>query len=360
MTLQRQIDRLVAHQAAQWYETLRLGNERRHPEFVRWVSESPRHMQAFLAIAAEATELRRIFGGKQFDLQVLLSQVGSQVLPMPSMPSTPARAESRRPRRTLVPWFSAAAACAAIAVSAYLWLGSRSQSFETGVGEQRVVLLADGSMLNLNADSHAEVRIGEHTRDIRLPKGEALFRVAPDRTRPFRVHTPNAIVEAVGTQFNVDVRSNSTTVSVLEGKVRILPVGTAPAATSKRASRPPIPVTTALVAGEAAEIASAGAVELHREASISDAVAWQQRKLIFKLAPLEDIVAEFNRYNKNVRLRTEQLPPGKFVFSGAFDADDPISLAELLRREPDLSVHRHGEEIVIRPRSSSAASGATP
>lgn len=333
MTLQQQIDRLVAHQAAEWYETLRLGNERRHAEFIRWISESPRHLEAFLAIASEASAMRSIFAGKTFDLDALLKQASPHTLPLPTSPATlPSMRLAPRSR-----WPLAAAACV-LATITVLWFGLRpGQHIETDIGEQRVVPLADGSVLNLNAQSRVEVRLSKQTRDIELSRGEVLFKVAADKSRPFRVHTPNALVQAVGTQFNVYVKPDgAATVSVVEGKVQILP----PEGTTGEP----------LSAGQAAEVASTGDIARDESANIADTLAWQRRKLVFKHAPLENIVAEFNRYNKTLRLRVEHLPAGKYIFSGAFDADDPASLAELLKREPDLSIQRTDHEIVIRPR----------
>jgi transmembrane sensor len=334
MTLQQQIDRLVAHQAAEWYETLRLGNERRHAEFIRWISESPRHLEAFLAIASEASAMRAIFAGNAFDLDTLLKQVSPHTLPLPNSPATvlpAARVTGLRWR-----WPLAAAACVLATVAA-VWFGLQpGQRIATEIGEQRVVPLADGSVLNLNAQSQVEVRLSKQTRDIELSYGEVLFKVAPDKARPFRVHTPHALVQAVGTQFNVYVKPDGTAaVFVVEGKVQILPTdGT----------------TSPLTAGQAVEIAKTGDIERNDATNPGDALAWQRRKLVFKRTPLEDIATEFNRYNKNVRLRVEHLPPGTYIFSGAFDADDPASLTELLMREPDLSIQRTDHEIVIRPR----------
>ena len=54
-------------------------------------------------------------------------------------------------------------------------------------------------------------------------RGEALFRVHHDAGRPFRVYTDDAIVQAVGTQFDVYRRDDGTVVSVLEGRVDVTP-----------------------------------------------------------------------------------------------------------------------------------------
>lgn len=61
-----------------------------------------------------------------------------------------------------------------------------------------------------------------------------------------------------------------------------------------------------------------------------------------------DMAAEFNRYNKSLQIRLEGIEPDTFRFSGAFNADDPQSLATLLMREPDLVIERRGSEIIVR------------
>ena len=79
-------------------------------------------------------------------------------------------------------------------------------------------------------------------------------------------------------------------------------------------------------------------------------VAWRERRLIFDDAPLEDMIFEFNRYNQSPRLTLEGVAPGTHHYNGIFDAADPDSLADLLSREPDLSIERRIGEIVIRKR----------
>jgi transmembrane sensor len=54
-------------------------------------------------------------------------------------------------------------------------------------------------------------------RDLHLDDGEALFRVAKNLAHPFRVHTPQATIEAKGTQFNIDVINDTTVVTCSRG-----------------------------------------------------------------------------------------------------------------------------------------------
>lgn len=351
MSVQRQIDHLVAYQAAEWYENLKGDNTRRNTEFVRWISESPRHMEAFLAIASEAPVVRGVLTDGQFDLQSLLKEVSGEenvhpLRPLRSSKPSLARSSGLTRRRAML---SVAAALVAIAISipvaVYL---TTWQRFETPVGEQRTIQLREGSIVTLNAQSRMEVKIGDSQREIRLPQGEATFKVAHDASRPFRVRTPGALVEAVGTQFDVYARSDgTTTVAVIEGKVKVFDVHTRLTHLGVSGSGP-----VSVAAGEEAQVVqSTGRIELHPEANVAEAIAWQQRKLVFRRTSLEEIAEEFNRYNKFVQIHLEQIPPRAFRFSGAFNADDPQSLATLLMHEPDLIVQQSEGEIIIRQRT---------
>jgi hypothetical protein len=53
-------------------------------------------------------------------------------------------------------------------------------------------------------------------------------------------------------------------------------------------------------------------------------------------------------YNsRSLHFTLEGVPAGAYRFAGIFAADDPESLAALLAREPDLSLQRRRDEIVI-------------
>ncbi len=343
MSVQRQIDRLIAYQAAEWFEAIRGGADEDNAAFVHWICESPRHMEAFLAIAGESGAVRAVLDSGRFDLGATLRATSPEVTPLPTVRVAQPDAAMPR-RRTRRRWPLAAVMATAtitvfVATAVVLRFGQTTgQQFETPIGEQRTLQLSEGSIVNLNAQSRLQVRFTNTQRDIYLPRGEALFKVTPDPARPFRVHVGDTVVQVLGTQFNVYARQDgSVKVSVLEGKVKV--------STGAGPSTEPL-----LEAGDEAEIGAGGGIRQDEHTDVADAVAWRERKLIFRRTSLEDIAVEFNRYNKHLQIRLEDIEPGAFRFTGAFDADDPQSLAALLARESDLAVERREGEIVVRRR----------
>src|SRR5262249_15873572 len=101
------------------------------------------------------------------------------------------------------------------------WFLTQRGTYVTDVGEQRSFMLEDGSSVELNSRSRLKVHFTGCERSIELQAGQALFRVANDRTRPFVVNSGNASVRAVGTQFDVYRKKSGTVVTVLEGIVAI-------------------------------------------------------------------------------------------------------------------------------------------
>jgi len=100
------------------------------------------------------------------------------------------------------------------------WLVQQS----TGIKETKEILLADSSVVILNANSTITYNsnIGSNqTRDITLA-GNAFFKISKkaDR-RPFTVHTNSISIVVLGTEFNVDARSKATAIVLVTGKVKV-------------------------------------------------------------------------------------------------------------------------------------------
>lgn len=188
-------------------------------------------------------------------------------------------ASSRGVPRTLL-GLAAVGAAAALAIGAWAWQQSRTV-FATGVGEQRLVQLADGSSIRLDTASRIRVRFADGRRLVDLERGQALFTVAHDRTRPFIVDAGGTQVTAVGTVF--DVRRDGATVSVtlVSGAVDVTPEG------AGRAVR-------RMAAGEQTRVSSNGLDT--QAADVEAETSWTDGRIVFRDTPLRQAVSEVNRY----------------------------------------------------------------
>src|ERR1700734_2214440 len=209
----RELEALYAVQASGWVETLRHASPGDEMRFVAWLKESPRNVRDFLLMLS-------LDGARLHSLEALIAKVDQRVTPLTLRPAPAAAAAAARSRR--LKWTAVAAGVLVAAVGALFWYAHpRSHDFETATGEQRTFELEDGSVVSLNTHFRVAVRLTAHVREVRLVRGEALFHVAHDPSRPFLVSTDDAVVQAVGTQFDVYRRDDGTVVAVLEGRVNV-------------------------------------------------------------------------------------------------------------------------------------------
>jgi transmembrane sensor len=348
----RDLEALYAVQASGWVETLRHASPGDEMRFVAWLKESPRNVRDFLLMLSLDGALEKLDAERLHSIEALTAQVDQCVTPLTLRPApAAAAARSRRLR-----WAALAAGVLAAAVGALFWYAHpRFHDFETATGEQRTFELEDGSVVSLNTHSRVAVRLAAHVREVRLVRGEALFHVAHDPSRPFLVSTDDAVVQAVGTQFDVYRRDDGTFVAVLEGRVKVTTAAAAPAASGRPAapvagrSAPRAAAVQSLGASQEAQVSHEGSVSIREVNNVSDTVAWRERRLIFRDQTLEQIVAEFNRYRTH-RIRLEGSGVSERVYTGVFDADDADSLLQVLAHDPALDVDRSGESIIVRLR----------
>ena len=228
--------------------------------------------------------------------------------------------------------------------------------YVTVLGEQRAVVLEDGSVMQLNTDSAVQVRYGANAREIMLLRGEAMFNVRPDPARPFRVRSGEVRVEAVGTRFNVRQRADSTVVTVIEG---VVAVESSPAATANDramvdgAGSAASAARTELAAGEQLAVAATGtAADVPVAVDTRRTTAWTQRRVMFDDDPLADVVAEFNRYNR-IKLVIRDAVLRERRISGIFNVDDPHAFAEVLTSmAPVDAVPGDDTTLIIVPREN--------
>jgi transmembrane sensor len=355
----RRLEELLAQQASRWIETLRDPGPRERAAFVAWLKESPRNVRDFLLMLTIEESLNNLDAKRMHDIEALLATVDRRVIELSGL-SVRRRAgiAPRRLRATV----ALAASILVASLLGWMLLGRGDatwKAYETATGEQRSFELADGSVIHLNTHSRAAIRFSTHGRDVRLLEGEALFRVHHDASRPFRVYTDDAVIQAIGTQFDVYEQEENTVVAVIEGRVNITPKVAVRQSSSSVPAGTTGPANAAGSASEAAgrivhsseeaQINHAGGMSVRPAADIFDAVAWRERRLIFREQSLGLIAEQFNRYSRK-QIRLEGPALAARVYTGVFDADDVESLAQALARDPQLSIESTDQSIVIRAR----------
>jgi transmembrane sensor len=166
---------------------------------------------------------------------------------------------------------------------------AQAELYRTDVGERSTVTLRDGSVVELNTDTVLQADFSGRERDVRLLKGQALFQVAHDKSRPFVVRAAGQRVTAVGTMFDVRVDSGKMRVTLLEGVVKVEhDDGAAPASAGK---------ARVLEAGEQLAAASEQPFRVTRVDPVQT-VSWRTGQVIFSDQPLGEVVAEINRYSR--------------------------------------------------------------
>jgi len=182
---------------------------------------------------------------------------------------------------------------------------------------------------------------------VRLVQGEALFEVAHDAARPFVVRAGNALLKDVGTQFNVDIRSNGTTVTVVEGEVAVDSAATSESAAAQSGIGDTVEALI-LRANDRVLVTPAGVGTPQRGVNVAASVAWIQRQLMFEHRPLGEVAEEFNRYNKD-RIDIDSAELKRQEVTGVFDAKDPASFVAFLSSVPGVEIREgaNGTHIVL-------------
>jgi len=299
--------------------------------FLAWLRESPVHIHAYLSIAASDKALGEAAHAWPETTQQLVVRAAAEdeADAVPASPAGTVQIACHPDRAIASRWRFAATS---LVVATFLlggWLLRDSEligrAYETAHAEQASWLLSDGSVIHLDSDSRAVLHFSGPERVVALERGQAMFQVAKDPRRRFRVDAGEAQIVALGTEFDVDRTSTDIRVVVLEGQVAVVPGSLQPP------NLPTLALThaTSLKAGEQLEIDSSH-VGAPRPADVHHLGAWLQREVVFDNLSLAQVVADFNRYaQKPIEIEDDSLK--RIPISGVFGAYDVDSFVAFLR-----------------------------
>ncbi|MFS2115093.1 FecR family protein [Herbaspirillum frisingense] len=204
----------------------------------------------------------------------------------------------------------------------------QADGYTTATGAQRRLSLSDGTHLALNTDSHIQVRFDEVQRLLVLRHGEIFVDTGKDaqaaQYRPLRVRTGQALLQALGTRFDVRQQAQSTRLTVIEGQVAV-----------QTASG----MREVILPGEMVEIDAQG--QLARQAIVTaamDPTAWLEQTLVARQMRLGDLLVEMARYRHGWLLCDPTV--ADLRVSGVFQLQDSDAALDSLARTLPVVVQR--------------------
>lgn len=209
------------------------------------------------------------------------------------------------------------------------WLADQ----RTATGEQRVLRLADGTLINLNTHSALDVRFDDKQRRIVLQEGEILVETGHNDPRPFIVETREGNMRALGTRFLVKREAEGTRLSVLKSAVAAHPQAT-----------------------DEEQILREGQQLLMRRDGLGPTMAlspgadaWTRGMLVVDNARLEDLVHELGRYRRGYLGVEPQV--ADLRITGSFPLHDTdLALSALLPTLPVQVEHHTRWWVMVGPR----------
>ena len=326
--------------AAQWVVRRRDGlSATEERELAAWLAADPAHALAFSRLATMADALHRVRS----------TGAGGAI-----MTELKIRERKRRTRRRAL---AAMGSVAAFVVVALQWptkpraaVGSDAPVAARSL--EPIRRLPDGSIVELNTGADLVVEYEPGMRRVTLRRGEALFRVAHDASRPFVVRAGSVALRAVGTAFSVRLDGNSVDVLVTEGKVAVADVVAGRTLLPTPSDDETVPVLTA---GQRVSIGGAEGLAPWAEnvaevaaPEIATRLAWRISRLEFSGVALAQAVAQINRVNAvTIVLADEAM--GRLRISGTFAPDDPSTFARLAAASLGLEAQNRGDgQILLR------------
>ena len=231
------------------------------------------------------------------------------------------KTESKNVRRFPVWKYAAAVTAAAAAVILFVFLLRPGQSVSEYLAANSPIQveLPDGSSVTLSPGARISYSDSKAGRDVEM-EGTALFKVARDESRPFRVDTGESAVEVLGTVFQVKQSDGDVFVDVLEGKVLF------------SGSEDGVVLTPGM---ESVLQKGAASPEII-DNPFPNPIAWVTGVFKYESTPLKTVLGELSDYfGKEF---TASSDAGGRSLTGSFSTEDPESIAEAISAALEIRV----------------------
>ncbi|WP_109808097.1 FecR family protein [Sphingosinithalassobacter portus] len=303
-------DARIEEQAAAW--AVRTGDPAFEDweGFTAWLERDPAHARAYDRVASGVAD-------------AVASEPPVRITDTDEV-ATPARHASTRR------WFVGGAIAASLAIAGIgFWQSSDGgYAIETASGETRTIPLTDGGQIVLAGDSRVALN-HDDPRSATLDRGQALFVIRHDDTKPFRVTVGDAHLVDLGTVFDVTNGDGGLRVAVAEGAVAYNPQ-------KDNVRLDPGDVLTTRAGSPGYAVSQVPADQVGE---------WREGRLTFRDARLRDVAADLSRMT-GIAFTVSTSAADKRISGSVRTADireDPEMLGALL----GIALTRTGDTWVI-------------
>jgi transmembrane sensor len=336
----------------------------------RWIAVDGSHAELidFLRRIWEEGGVVRPVIDEEADWRALSARIAatrSGPTPIRALRSNPLGMVTRRSGRSRIARAVAAAGLAAAVMVAAVWgvkrttqvpqeIAQSGHEYATDRGQRATIMLVDGTRVWLSVDSRLRVAPGyaSSTRDVEL-EGEAYFEVKHDDELPFRVHTPGAVAEDLGTEFSVraDPGDSATVVVVADGVVALRRAGHARAVAAATAGAIAAAPGVELTRGQMGLLHPSGIPTVVDGVDLTTLLSWRRGALEFQEMPLASAIRELERwYDVEITLGDPSL--ARVPLTATFDDQSVDQALSIVAGALDVRYERDGRQVRLTTKSA--------
>lgn len=204
------------------------------------------------------------------------------------------------------------------------------------IGGEYKLVLADGTKVWLNSDSHLQfpTTFTGNKREVYLD-GEAYFEVVPNKKQPFIVKTSSMEIKVLGTKFNVKAYPSDTDIytTLAEGSVKTY--------------SPITGIGCTLTPNQQSQYSKMTGQITTKKVDAQSFIGWTKGVFIFDNETLEEIMKQLGRwYGTQTIYQSDDLK--KYRFSGYVNRFDNIStILKMIEKTYNIKFNIQGKNIIV-------------
>jgi transmembrane sensor len=311
-------------QAADWLARLHADDRTAEDEdaFRSWLQSDKVHEEAF----ESASSIWTAVGGLRGELRPTSPLLERQSLATEGADDDVPGTSAGMTRRAVMAGGGALVVTAGISLG---WQTAYAGVITTNVGEQRRVVLEDGTRAMLDTNTRIRFRAKSDIRLLSLESGRIDLDIAVE-ARPFVLDMGNRQATTASARLDVSRTDGGLHLTAISGSARI-----------DGPSGRPVALTTgsriAMIEGREDQV---------DRPELEDLIAWQGGRLVFRDDTIAQAIAEMNRYSHRALVVTDP-KVATMRFSGAYRVGDPEAFAHSLGVLLPIRVMPEGDTIRI-------------